>query len=53
MCFTKHLQHTGEYLKNMLLLNYAKRQAEKIKVHVRDGILYAGVDWSSLENPHG
>lgn len=44
---------TSEYLQQMLLLNYCKRQGKKIKEYVREGIQYAGVDWSTMANPTG
>lgn len=36
-----------------MLLNYTRKQGEKIKEYVLEGILYAGVDWSLLVKPQG
>ncbi|KAI8904442.1 exocyst complex component Sec5-domain-containing protein [Gorgonomyces haynaldii] len=39
------------HLHHMLLLNYTKRQSEKIAVLVREGILFSGIDWGTLVKP--
>jgi hypothetical protein len=50
---TQNYTLNSEYLEDIQICNFTKRQAVHIQGYIREGILYSGLDWSSLENPQG
>ncbi|KAI8825748.1 exocyst complex component Sec5-domain-containing protein [Fimicolochytrium jonesii] len=47
----KNLQNTLNDLDSLLFRNYVKRTAASLRMIIRDGILFEGMDWSGLSKP--
>eukprot|EP00842_Homolaphlyctis_polyrhiza_P003557 jgi/Hompol1/4201/HPOL_006980-RA len=47
----KNLCDTADYLENLLIQNYVRKQAMTLHKLVESGVLYSGLDWSTISKP--